>query len=103
MAVNSWVRRVLNGQKWRFPAGAVAQIGGENERSTRNRGPFRHYIDLPMVRPFVGITGCRLAVAILRELLGARAAVRGRPRSRVHAMRVRAHASNIDTRQYDMI
>ena len=73
----------------------MARIGGENERSTRNRGPFRHYIDLPMVRPFVGITGCRLGVAILRELLGARAAAaRGRLRSRAHAMRVRAHASN---------
>ena len=71
MAVCSWARRALNGRKRRFPARAVARIGGENERSTRNRGPFRHYIDLPMVRPFVGITGCRLAVAILRELLGA--------------------------------
>ena len=30
----------------------IARIGA-NQLDTRNRGPYRHYIDLPMVPPFV--------------------------------------------------
>eukprot|EP01044_Picomonas_judraskeda_P004780 COSAG03_NODE_429_length_7977_cov_3.949606_3_plen_90_part_00 len=36
----------------------ISCIGANRPRS-RNRGPYRHYIDLPLVPPFVGITGCR--------------------------------------------
>ena len=37
---------------------------------TQNRGPFRHYMDLPFVEPFVQLTSCRVAIAVMRELLG---------------------------------
>jgi hypothetical protein len=50
---------------------------GANDPQTRNRGPFRHYIDVPAIQPFVGITGCAIAMAVVRELLGQEAAVGG--------------------------
>ena len=40
---------------------------GANNPETRNRGPFRHYIDLPMCRPFSTLMvgpGAYLAVAV---------------------------------------
>lgn len=50
---------------------------GENDPKTRNRGPFRHFMDVPCCQPFVGITGCDVAIAVVRELLGQEVAVGG--------------------------
>lgn len=50
---------------------------GEDDPKTRNRGPFRHFMDVPCCQPFVGITGCDVAMAVVRELLGQEVAVGG--------------------------
>eukprot|EP01043_Picozoa_sp_COSAG02_P043407 COSAG02_NODE_3778_length_6247_cov_21.794079_3_plen_318_part_00 len=51
----------------------IARIG-ENDPKTRNRGPHRHYIDLPAVLPFAQIVSQPLVAAIVHGLLGPNAA-----------------------------
>ena len=47
---------------------------GENDPKTRNRGPYRHYIDLPAVLPFARVVSAPLVAAIVHRLLGPHAA-----------------------------
>ena len=54
----------------------IARIGAD-DTETRNRGPFRHYIDIPACQPFLGITAVGVAMAVVRELLGPEVAVGG--------------------------
>ena len=54
----------------------IARIGADDPE-TRNRGPFRHYVDIPACQPFVGITAVDVAMAVVRELLGGEVAMAG--------------------------
>ena len=51
----------------------IARIGA-NDPETRNRGPHRHYIDMPVVLPFAQIVEPPLVAAIVHRLLGPEAA-----------------------------
>ena len=54
----------------------IARIGADDPE-TRNRGPFRHYVDIPACQPFLGITAVDVAMAVVRELLGGEVAMGG--------------------------
>jgi hypothetical protein len=47
---------------------------GANVPTTRNRGPFRHYVDLPMVQPFAALADHPLVGGLVANLLGPNAA-----------------------------
>jgi hypothetical protein len=43
---------------------------GANDPKTRNRGPFRHYIDLPMCLPFSALMANEILGRLLHDILG---------------------------------
>eukprot|EP01052_Picozoa_sp_SAG31_P009151 SAG31_NODE_476_length_15154_cov_24.796878_5_plen_332_part_00 len=43
---------------------------GANDPETRNRGPFRHYIDLPMCQPFSTLMANQVLARLLLDILG---------------------------------
>ena len=59
---------------WRLPFASSRTRIGENDPKTRNRGPYRHYIDLPAVLPFARVVSAPLVAAIVHRLLGPHAA-----------------------------
>ena len=53
----------------------IRRKGGPNDPATRNRGPFRHYIDLPLRRPFSDLFADERLHALMAAVLGPAACV----------------------------